>query len=92
MSDVADEMAQGKINQDITYKSKDEIGDLANSFRDMITFQKTMATSAELLANGDLTADITPKSDEDVLGVAFKRMLLNTCVKPLARLHPMPAI
>jgi methyl-accepting chemotaxis protein len=76
MSDVAGEMAQGKIDQDVTYKSKDEIGVLANSFRDMITFQKAMASSADLLSNGDLTADITPKSDEDVLGVAFKRMLL----------------
>jgi methyl-accepting chemotaxis protein len=77
MAKVAVLMSEGKINQDVTYRSKDEIGELANSFREMITFQKSMAQSAELLSNGDLTAEIKPKSDEDVLGVAFERMLVN---------------
>ncbi len=77
MAAAANLMAEGKINQNITYKSKDEIGELANSFREMIEFQKTMAHSAELLADGDLTAEVTPKSDEDVLGVAFAQMLTN---------------
>jgi methyl-accepting chemotaxis protein len=76
MATVARAMALGKINQDVTYTSKDEIGDLADSFRDMLSFQKEMSASADLLSNGDLTADITPKSEEDVLGVSFKRMLL----------------
>jgi methyl-accepting chemotaxis protein len=76
MTTVASAMALGKINQDVTYTSKDEIGELANSFREMITFQKEMAGTADALSNGDLTVDITPKSDEDVLGVSFKRMLL----------------
>jgi len=77
MASIANLMAEGKINQDVKYTSGDEIGELANSFREMISFQKTMAASAELLSNGDLTADIKPKSDEDVLGVAFERMLKN---------------
>jgi methyl-accepting chemotaxis protein len=75
MASTAKLMAEGKINQEITYKSRDEIGELADSFREMISFQRSMADSAELLANRDLTAEITPKSDEDVLGVAFERML-----------------
>ena len=77
MSKTALLMSEGKINQNITYKAKDEIGTLADSFREMIGFQKSMANSAELLSNGDLTAEITPKSDEDVLGVAFEKMLVN---------------
>lgn len=77
MASAASLMAEGKIDQNITYKSKDEIGGLADSFREMIDFQKTMAHSAEQLADGDLTADVEPKSDEDVLGVAFAKMLKN---------------
>jgi methyl-accepting chemotaxis protein len=77
MSKVATLMSEGKINQNITYESKDEIGALAYSFREMIAFQKSMAASAEDLSNGDLTTDISPKSEEDVLGVSFKRMLQN---------------
>jgi methyl-accepting chemotaxis protein len=76
MANVASEMAEGKINQEITFKSNDEIGLLANSFRNMITFQKEMAETANALSEGDLTADINPKSEEDIVGVSFKRMLL----------------
>ncbi|BCY18700.1 hypothetical protein hrd7_25490 [Leptolinea sp. HRD-7] len=77
MSETALLMSQGKINQNITYYSNDEIGTLANSFREMINFQISMANSAEQLSNGDLTAEIRPKSEEDVLGVAFERMIKN---------------
>jgi methyl-accepting chemotaxis protein len=77
MAKVAVLMSEGKIDQNVTYKSRDEIGELADSFREMISFQKSIAQSAEQLSNGDLTAEITPKSDEDVLGVAFERMLVN---------------
>jgi len=77
MAGAASLMAQGKINQQINYKSKDEIGELADSFREMIDFQKAMANSAEGLSNGDLTVDVAPKSEEDVLGVAFERMIKN---------------
>lgn len=77
MSKTALLMSEGKINQNITYRAKDEIGTLADSFREMIGFQKSMANSAELLSNGDLTAEVTPKSEEDVLGVAFQKMLVN---------------
>ncbi len=77
MAQTASLMADGKINQEIKHQSKDEIGELADSFREMISFQKAMAASADLLANGDLTANVEPKSDEDVLGVAFEKMIKN---------------
>jgi methyl-accepting chemotaxis protein len=77
ISKAAEEMALGNIDQEITYKSTDEIGHLADSFRDMIVFQRQMADSADLLANGDLTAVISPKSEKDRLGIAFERMLKN---------------
>ena len=77
MSKTAALMSEGKINQSVEYKSKDEIGTLANSFREMITFQKSMAEAAEELSNGNLTVEIHPKSEEDVLGTAFSRMLMN---------------
>lgn len=77
ISHTANEMAQGKINQNVTFNDKSEIGVLANSFRDMIIFQKEMALTADALSKGDLTKNVIPKSEEDVLGLAFERMLLN---------------
>lgn len=75
IADIASLLAIGNINQDVTYHSKDEIGELANSFRQMIDYQKEMATAAEMLANNDLTAQVKPLSDEDRLGNAFANMI-----------------
>ncbi len=75
MAKVAEEMALGNIGQEVTYKSGDEIGRLADSFRNMISFQNRMADSADQISTGDLTADVTPQSEKDRLGIAFERML-----------------
>jgi methyl-accepting chemotaxis protein len=77
MADIAEEMSRGNIEQEISYKSKDEIGRLAGSFRNMIAFQNQMADSANLLANGDLTTSITPQSQKDRLGLAFEKMVIH---------------
>ncbi|MEZ4835418.1 MAG: methyl-accepting chemotaxis protein [Caldilineaceae bacterium] len=75
ITDVANKLAVGSIAQEIAHKSEDEIGALAESFRQMIVYQQTMAESAEALATGDLAIQVTPKSEDDVLGNAFQRML-----------------
>ena len=48
---------------------------LANAFKDMIVHLKSMAHTAEAIADGDLRNDIAPKSEKDVLGSAFKKMI-----------------
>ncbi|NMC14438.1 MAG: HAMP domain-containing protein [Chloroflexi bacterium] len=75
ISGIAMEMAYGNIDQEVTYQSKDEIGELANSFRQMIEYQKEMASAAEMLANNDLTAQVSPLSEKDRLGNAFAGMI-----------------
>ncbi len=86
ISGVAKEMAQGLIQQNIQYTSKDEIGELANSFREMIAYHQKMAKIADHVANGDLTVEMESKSIEDVLGEAFKRMIhhLRSAVQQVA--------
>ncbi|MBI5599863.1 MAG: nitrate- and nitrite sensing domain-containing protein, partial [Deltaproteobacteria bacterium] len=58
-----------------SFESKDEVGVLAASFREMMGYLKSMAHTAESIARGDLRQDITPKSEKDVLGSAFKTMI-----------------
>jgi methyl-accepting chemotaxis protein len=77
ITSIANTLAMGNIDQDIPIHSKDEIGALANSFREMIAYQTSMAEAAEQLSNGNLLIDIHPKSKEDVLGNAFSRMIKN---------------
>ncbi len=74
MTEAAQNLALGDINQAVTYRSSDEIGRLADSFRTLIEYQHRTAQAAETIANGYLTVQINPASDKDVLGLSFKRM------------------
>jgi methyl-accepting chemotaxis protein len=77
MSRVAMEIAQGDIDHNIEVQSKDEIGVLAGSFRDLISYMKSMASAAESIATNDLTKTVEPRSERDVLGTSFKTMTHN---------------
>jgi methyl-accepting chemotaxis protein len=75
MAKTAQELSLGHIDQEVKYKSKDEVGLLADSFREMIDYQKLMAHSAERMADGDFTVEVTPKDAGDALGNAFVNMI-----------------
>jgi methyl-accepting chemotaxis protein len=77
MADIAAAIARGDVNQQVDFTRQDEFGDLANAFRDMIAYLQEMADAADLLAQGDLTADVTPQSGQDRLGNAFNQMITN---------------
>jgi signal transduction histidine kinase/CheY-like chemotaxis protein/HAMP domain-containing protein len=67
-------LAGGDLNQRIDVASRDELGEMAAAFRDMIGYQQDMARVANAIANRDLTQEVRPKSQSDVLGTAFRRM------------------
>jgi len=77
---AAQGIALGDVQQEIDITSKDEIGDTAEAFRDMIAYLTTTAGAAERIAAGDLTVKVEPKSDRDALGNVLVRMVrtLNT--------------
>ncbi|MBI1295893.1 HAMP domain-containing protein [bacterium] len=75
ISQSAAALASGDIEQEVAHQGKDEIGLLADQFRRMIGYQQEMAQAAKLLAKGDLSAQVTPQSQKDVLGHAFQQML-----------------
>ena len=73
----AEEIAKGDLDQKITIQRGDEIGKLANAFRQMVAYLNTISSAADSLAENDLTIQITPISEKDKLGLAFKKMLGN---------------
>jgi len=77
MAKTARELSLGHINQEVKHKGRDEVGILANSFREMIDYQKSMAKTAENMAEGDLTVEVQPKDEDDTLGNAFVNMTSN---------------
>jgi methyl-accepting chemotaxis protein len=71
-------IATGDVDQRLNlFRSKDEIGQLADSFRSMVAYLRRMASAASGIAQGDLTREVHPQSAHDALGVAFAEMISN---------------
>ncbi len=68
-------ISDGDLSQKLEYQSKDEIGQLTETFRKMIAYLLNMANVAGKVANNDLTESVTPKSDKDELGNSFAKMI-----------------
>jgi methyl-accepting chemotaxis protein len=71
MVSISDRLSQGDVEQEITCRSRDELGKLAASFHTMIGYQREMAMVAQQIAQGDLSAQVQPRSERDTLGEAF---------------------
>ena len=65
---------KGDLDQEIAVEGTDEIGAMAQSLRDMVVYFRELASVSESIAGGDLSVDVTPRSDRDVLNSAFSRM------------------
>ncbi len=77
ISKVAEEISMGDVSHNIDIRQKDEIGVLAESFRQLVDYMRNLAGAAEKIAANDLTVTVQPKSERDVLGKSFKTMVGN---------------
>ncbi len=66
-------MAVGDFTGDVAYRSRDEIGSLADSFRELTLFVRDAADAAEGLSRGDLSRTVSPRSVNDRLSHSVNR-------------------
>jgi len=71
---AAQALAKGQLVKEIQYSSRDEFGDLVSAFHQDIAYIKEISNAAERLSKGNLELIITPRSDNDILGLAFSEM------------------
>ncbi len=64
----------GDLDHQIDVSRSDEIGMLAATFANMVTYLKEMAAVSEAIAGGDLAVEIQPRSKRDTLALAFSKM------------------
>ena len=67
LSDTGRDIARGKIDLAVDINSKDEIGELGEAFRGMLSYIGGVAHAADRLATGDLSAKVEVRSEHDVL-------------------------
>ncbi len=72
ITDAARAIARGEVDQEIEYRANDEIGQLAQAFRDTIEYLRGIAAAADAMAKGDLDHPIVPRSESDLLSRSFQ--------------------
>ncbi|GAB6038751.1 methyl-accepting chemotaxis protein [Fundidesulfovibrio butyratiphilus] len=71
----ANQLAVGDLTGKLDINTTDELGVLADSLRNVAKAEKDVASLAEQLAKGDLRADVSPRSEQDVLLKSLSAMI-----------------
>jgi methyl-accepting chemotaxis protein len=72
---AAERLAKGDVDVVLAAKTNDEVGRLTASFEQTVQYLRENAAVAEAVAEGDLTIDVQPKSEGDVLGKAHQKLV-----------------
>lgn len=75
LSLIAGKLAMGEVDVTVNASANGEIGALMQSFSKIINNIKNQATAAESVAKGDLSIEIIPRSDKDVLANSMKSVI-----------------
>jgi len=83
---TAERLQLGDLDVSTVVDSDDEFGDIGKALEEVKIYMRDLAGTSILLANGDLTGRIQPRSDKDTLGKSFVQMTdyLRDIVKQLA--------
>ena len=77
LTKAADDMAAGKTDIKLQKDANDEFGMLMDDFQKVIDGTRYQAQVAQEVADGNLTVEVRPRSDEDVMGMALKKLVNN---------------
>jgi methyl-accepting chemotaxis protein len=68
-------LAVGDVAHEVNIKGGDELATTGRAYGDLQASLRDLAGAAERVAGGDLTVEVEPRSDGDVLGHAFRTMV-----------------
>lgn len=75
LSDASMKVALGDVDVDCEKIANDDLGDLMDEYQTMVDAIKNQVEIAETLSRGDMTVEVTPRSDKDVLGISLKKLV-----------------
>jgi methyl-accepting chemotaxis protein len=71
---AAEELAIGNVDVSVDIKSKDELGALGKALTGIIHATKQQALIGERIADGDLSVEVVPRSDKDIMGISMRNI------------------
>jgi methyl-accepting chemotaxis protein len=75
LATAAERVADGRLDATVTHEGRDEIGKLAASVRRMVESADERTNALRSVAQGDLSAEVTAKSAEDVLAQSMNETI-----------------
>ena len=75
LASVVDKLALGDVNVSIETNTRDEVGILSQSFKNVIENIKDASMAAEKVAAGDMKVELKVRSENDLLGKGLNSML-----------------
>jgi len=73
IADIARHISMGDVNQAVEHRSGDEVGALADSFRALVVYIRSVSEGLEKVAVGDFSVQLEAKSDRDILTKSYQR-------------------
>jgi CheY-like chemotaxis protein/HAMP domain-containing protein len=71
---AAQKLALGEVDFTVNIHSRDEMGDLAESFNKMVAVKRSYADTAEKIGKGAYETPVLVRTDADILGIALTKM------------------
>ncbi len=75
LTNASSRMAEGDMNIELRSASRDEIGALVASFKSMIESSQKQIAAVELLADGDLRAEVSARGVHDAMMISMQKMI-----------------
>jgi methyl-accepting chemotaxis protein len=75
LNKAAQQIAAGKVDVKLDVQGKNEFTELAESFQKVIDNTRYQSSIAEEVAAGNLTVEVTPRGEDDVLGQSFRKLV-----------------
>ena len=75
ISQATKEIAIGRVDVKLEKHNNDEFGELIDEYQELIDNVRYHASVAEEVAAGNMTIDVIPKSDKDVVGLSLKKLV-----------------
>ncbi len=77
LSEAAKRLAKGDVNVDCEKIHNDDLGELMDAFDEMAAAIREQTKVADVIARGDFTVEVTPRSEADVLGKALRKLVVD---------------
>ena len=77
VTEAAERVAEGEVDVDVDVRGGDEVGRMGAAFGRIVEYLREKADAAERVAAGDLSVEVEPRSERDLLGVAFRKLVVD---------------